>query len=55
MARLRLSRLSEKMSLALRAGGSVCGSTLTVLVEPKTWLVRILRRDCWPEFLAIMF
>jgi hypothetical protein len=20
-----------------------------VLVEPKTWLVRILRRDCWPE------
>jgi hypothetical protein len=28
---------------------------LTVLGEPKTWLVRILRRDCWPEFLAIMF
>ena len=28
MARLRLSRLSEKMSLALRAGGSVCGSTV---------------------------
>jgi hypothetical protein len=38
-----------KMSLALRAGVSVCGSTWTVLVEPKTWLVRILRRDCWPE------
>jgi hypothetical protein len=28
MARLRLSRLSETMSLALRAGGSVCGSTV---------------------------
>jgi len=28
MARLRLSRLSEKMSLALRAGGLVCGSTV---------------------------
>jgi len=52
MARLRLSRLSEKMSLALRAGGSVCGSTVTVLGEPKTWLVRILRRDCWPEFFS---
>jgi hypothetical protein len=35
MARLRLSRLSKKMSLALRACGSVCGSTLTVLGEPK--------------------
>ena len=28
MARLRLSRLSEKLCLALRAGGSVCGSTV---------------------------
>jgi hypothetical protein len=23
--------------------------------EPKTWLVRLLRRDCWPEFLKFMF
>jgi hypothetical protein len=42
-------KVVQKMTLALRAGGSVCGSTLTVLGEPKTWLVRILRRDCWPE------
>jgi hypothetical protein len=48
-------KVVRKESLALRAGGLVCGSTLTVLVEPKTWLVRILRRDCWPEFLAILF
>jgi hypothetical protein len=34
-----------KMWLALRAGGSVCGSTLTVLVEPGTWLVRKARQD----------
>jgi hypothetical protein len=33
------------MWLALRAGGSVCGSTLTVLVEPGTWLVRKARQD----------
>ncbi len=24
---------------------------LTGAGEPKTWLVRLLRRDCWPEFL----
>ena len=42
-------KVVREKSLALRAGGLVCGSTLTVLVEPKTWLVRILRRDCWPE------
>jgi len=23
---------------------------LTGAGEPKTWLVRLLRRDCWPEF-----
>jgi hypothetical protein len=49
MARLRLSRLSDNLCLALRAGGSVCGYTLTGASEPKTWLVRLLRRDCWPE------
>jgi hypothetical protein len=30
---------------------AVCGSSLTGAGEPKTWLVRLLRRDCWPEFL----
>jgi len=25
---------------------------LTVLVEPKTLLVRLLRRDCWPEIFS---
>jgi hypothetical protein len=56
MARLRLSRLSEKMSMALRAGGfGLPAPPWTVLVEPKTWLVRILRREFWPEFSAIMF
>jgi hypothetical protein len=28
---------------------------LTGAGEPKTWLVRLLRRDCWPEFLRIKF
>src|SRR5450432_1137816 len=28
---------------------------LTGAGEPKTWLVRFLRRDCWPEFLIIKF
>jgi hypothetical protein len=49
MAHLRLSRLSEKMSLALRAGFHFAASPWTVLVEPKTWLVRILRREFWPD------
>jgi hypothetical protein len=34
---------------ALRAGFSVGGSTLTVLVEPGVLLVRISRRDLWPN------
>jgi len=51
MARLRLSRLS-KSNEALRAGFSFCGSTLTVLAEPGTWLVRKARRDFQPEFSA---
>jgi hypothetical protein len=55
MARLRLSRLSEKMSLALRAGFFFAAPPLTVLGEPKTWLVRISRREFWPEFSAVMF
>ena len=28
---------------------------LTGAGEPKTWLVRLLRRDCWPEFWEILF
>ena len=28
---------------------------LTGAGEPKTWLVRLLRRDCWPEFLKFKF
>jgi hypothetical protein len=32
-----------------------CGSTLTVLVEPGTWLVRKARRDFQPEFSTIRF
>ena len=28
---------------------------LTGAGEPKTWLVRLLRRDCWPDFLTIRF
>jgi hypothetical protein len=28
---------------------------LTGAGEPKTWLVRLLRRDCWLEFLRISF
>jgi hypothetical protein len=54
MARLRLSRLS-KWNDALRAGFSFCGSTLTVLAEPGTWLVRKARRDFQPEISASTF
>jgi hypothetical protein len=28
---------------------------LTGAGEPKTWLVRLLRRDCWPEILKFKF
>jgi hypothetical protein len=39
MARLCLSRLSEKMSLTLRAGFLFAAPPLTVLVEPRLgWL-----------------
>src|SRR5580692_1122890 len=55
MARLRLSRLSEKISRALRAGFFFAAPPLTVLGEPKTWLVRISRREFWPEFSGVMF
>jgi len=40
---------------ALRAGFSFCVSTLTVLAEPGTWLVRKARRDFQPEIPASTF
>jgi len=50
MARLRLSRLSDNLCLALRAVVRFAAPPLTGAGEPKTWLVRLLRRECWPEF-----
>jgi hypothetical protein len=49
MARLCLSRLSEKMSLALARRFLFCGSTVDSARRAKTWLVKILRREFWPE------
>jgi len=49
MARLRLSRLSVARTGAARRFFCVGGSTLTVLAEPEFLLVRISRRDWWPD------
>jgi hypothetical protein len=39
-----------KMNLALRAGGVLLAAPpVTDAGEPKTWLVKILRREFWPE------
>jgi hypothetical protein len=37
------------MSLVLRAGFFFCGSTVDSARRAKTWLVKILRREFWPE------
>jgi hypothetical protein len=49
MARLRLSRLSERRAWRCAPVFLFAAPPLTGAGEPKTWLVRLLRRDCWPE------
>ena len=40
---------------AARRFSLVAAPPLTGTGEPKTWLVRLLRREFWPEFFRIRF